>query len=246
MNDLMAICRTTYTRVLRVRSLYFLLGCALALVAAAHLYLDLTCGRQQELMYDTGAALLTIVGILTALIVSFDIPRDLHEKVAVVLFSKPLGRTQYLMGKFLGVVWLATINLAIVTLGAMIILKAEKGAWQYNFLQIALATWGSTVMLTAVGVFFASFLAEIPGALLTVVTYVVGSSTEILYQSKAGLGELLFSILPNLGLLDFKTELGNEMALSWKLVIVAVVYALMYSVVLISLASVIFHRRDIG
>ncbi|MEW5941136.1 MAG: hypothetical protein AB1750_15840 [Chloroflexota bacterium] len=246
MNDALAICHSTYTRVLRVRSLYFLLASVLIIVAAAHQYVDLTCGRQQELMYDTGAALLSLVGVITALIVCFDIPRDLHAKDVVVLFSKPLGRTQYLVGKFLGVVWLATIHLAIVTFGIMLILKAEKGAWPLNFIPLAVTTWGSTVMLVAMGVFLGTFLAEVPGALLTAVTYVVGSSTEILYQSQVGVARLCFSLLPNFGLLDFKMEIGNELAISWKLIIAAVAYALVYSVALLSLASILFHRRDLA
>lgn len=246
MNDMLTICRTTYTRVLRVRSLYFLLASVLVIVAAAHRYVDLTCGRQGELMYDTGAALLTLVGVLTALIASFDIPRDLHAKEVVVLFSKPLGRSQYLVGKFLGVVWLATINLIVVTIGVMLILRAEKDAWQWNFIQLAIATWGSTAMLVGVAVCFATFLAEVPGALLTVVTYVIGTSTEILVQSKSGLAMLLFSILPNFGLLDFKAEFGNDLAISWTLILAAVVYALVYSAALLSVSSILFHKRDLA
>lgn len=246
MNDMMTICRTTYTRVLRMRSLYFLLAVVLVLVGIAHLYTDLTCGRQKELMYDTGAALLSLVGLLTALMVTFDIARDLREKVAIVLFSKPLGRTHYLVGKFCGVAWLATVNLLILTLGMLVILYAEKGVWQWDFFQVALATWGATMMLTAVGVLFASFLTELPAALLTVFVYVFGNSTEILYQSKASLARLFFSVLPNFGLMDFKAEIGNEMAISWTLIVAAVVYALVYSVALLSLSSILFHKRDLA
>jgi ABC-type transport system involved in multi-copper enzyme maturation permease subunit len=243
---MMTICRTTYTRVLRTRSLYFLLGVVLVLVAIAHLYTDLTGGREKELMYDTGAALLSLVGLLTALMVTFDIARDLREKVAIVLFSKPLGRTHYLVGKLFGVVWLATINLAILTFGIFLILRAEKDAWQWDFFRVALSTWGSTVMLTAVGVFFASFLAELPAALATVITYVVGNSTEVLYKPDFPPATLLFSILPNFGLLDFKTEFGNDLAISWTLIIASVVYALIYSVALLSLSSILFHKRDLA
>lgn len=246
MNDMMTICRTTYTRVLRMRSLYFLLAVVLILVAIAHLYTDLTCGREKELMYDAGVAFLSLAGLLTALTVTFDIARDLRERVAMVLLSKPLGRTQYLIGKFSGVVWLATINLAILTAGILIILRMEKGVWQWDFLQVAVATWGATVMVTAVGVLFASFLAELPAAILTVVVYVFGNATEALYHSKAELIRVIFTVLPNFELIDFKTEFGNDLTISWTLIVLAVVYALFYSVALLSLSSVLFHQRDLA
>src|SRR5262245_51334920 len=113
MNDMMTICKTTYTRVLRTRSLYFLLA-AVLVIAAARLYHDLTAGREKQLMFDAGAALLTIVALLTALMAVFDIARDLRERLVMTLLSKPLGRGQYLLGKFLGVVWLGTLILAIL------------------------------------------------------------------------------------------------------------------------------------
>lgn len=242
--DMMTICKTTYTRVLRTKSLYVLLACVLVLVGAAHLYTDLTCGRQKELMFDTGAALLTLVGLMTALMVTFDIARDLREKVAMILLSKPLGRTHYLAGKFLGVVWLMTINLLILTAGMMLVLHWEFKEWKWDFLQIACSTWGAMVMTTAMGVLFASFLSELPAALLTVAVFVIGNSTEALARAQGG-AQFIFSLLPNFCLLDFKAEIGNGICAPWGLLVISVAYGLIYSLFLLSLASIMFHKRDL-
>ena len=242
MNDMMTICKTTYTRLLRVRSLYVLLAAVLILVSVAHLYNDLSCGRQRELMYDAGGALLSLAALLTALVVVFDITRDLREKVVMTLLAKPLGRSQYLLGKFFGVVWLGTINLAILTVGMALILKWENGAMRWDFFQVALATWGAMVMTTAVGVLFASFFTELPAAILTVVVYAFGHATEKLYSA----GGFLFGALPSYWLLDFKIELGSGLPITWRLVIGSVVYALIYSGALLALANIIFHRRDLA
>ena len=249
MNDMLTICKTTYTRLLRARSLYVLLAAALILVSVAHLYGDLTGGRQKELMYDAGGALLSLVVLLTALVVVFDIARDLREKVVMTLLSKPLGRGNYLLGKFFGVVWLGTVNLVILTIGMSLILKWENGAIRWDFLQMALAAWGAMVMTTAVGVLFASFFTELPAAILTVAVYALGHSTEKLYQagcSVCSASGFLFGALPNYWLLNFKTELGNGLPITWRLVIGSVVYALIYSGALLSLANIIFHRRDLA
>ncbi|MDD2709035.1 MAG: ABC transporter permease subunit [Verrucomicrobiae bacterium] len=244
--DMLTICRTTYTRVLRTKSLYLLLASVLCLVGAAHLYTDLTCGRQKELMYDSGAALITLVGLLSGLMVTFDIARDLREKVALVLLSKPLGRAHYLLGKFFGVAYLVTINIALVTVGIMAILHWEFGGWKWDFLQVALSTWGSMIMVTALGVLFASFLTELPAALLTLVVFVLGHSWEFLARTGAGIGKILFCVLPNFCLLDFKSELGNTIGVSWGVVLMAVVYALVYSIALLSLSTILFSKRDLA
>jgi len=246
MYDLMTICKTTYTRVLRMRSLYVLLASVLVLVGAAHLYDELSGGREKELMYDTGAALLSLVGLLTALMVAFDIARDLREKVVMTLLSKPLGRSQYLLGKFSGVVWIGTINLIILTLGMLLILYWEQGFARWDFLKLAFSAWGTMVLTTAVGVLFASFFAELPAVILTVAVYAIGHGTEVLYQNNSIFSQLLFSVMANYGLLDFKDALGSNLYISWKLIVWSVVYALVYSSALLSLANIIFHRRDLA
>ncbi|MBI4028731.1 MAG: hypothetical protein HY360_27385 [Verrucomicrobia bacterium] len=246
MNDMITICRNTYTRVLRTRSLYVLLAAVLILVAVAHLYNDLTAGRQKELMYDAGAALLTIVGLFTALVVTFDIARDLREKVVMTLLSKPLGRGHYLLGKFFGVVWLVTVNMVILTAGILWILHWEQGAWRLDFVKLAFATWGAMIMVTALGVMFASFLSELPAAVLTMVVFVAGHATEAFYRAGSLPGHFLFSVLPGFWLPDYKLEFGNGVPISSHIIILSVLYTLAYSGVLLSLAGIFFHKRDLA
>lgn len=246
MEDMMVICRTTYGRLLRNRSLYFLLAAVLVLVAVAHLYTDLTAGRQKELMYDAGGALLLLTGLLTALVAPLDIARDLRERTVMTLLSKPLGRSQYLLGKFLGVLVLGTLVLAILSVGVLVIMHMEQNVWRVDFLQVALTTWATMVMATAVGVFFASFLSEIPAALLTIGVYVAGQMTEKLFHAKAAIVPVFAGLLPNFSLLDVKVELGSGLGITWQLVLLAMAYAIVYSGVLVSLATVFFHKRDLA
>ncbi|MBI4028734.1 MAG: hypothetical protein HY360_27400 [Verrucomicrobia bacterium] len=246
MNDIMTICKNTYTRVLRSRSLYVLLAAVLILVAAVHLYTDLTAGRQKELMYDAGAALLTVVGLFTALVVTFDIARDLRERVVMTLLSKPLGRGHYLLGKFLGIAWLVTVNMVILTAGILWILHWEQGAWRMDFIKLACAMWGAMIMVTALGVMFASFLGELPAVVLTAAVFAAGHATESLYRAGTLPGHFLFSVLPGFWLPDFKLEFGNGLPISWAIIILSVLYTLAYSGVLLSLAGIFFHKRDLA
>ncbi len=245
MNDMMTICKTTYTRVIRTRSLYVLLAAVLMLVGVTHLYADLTGGRQAQLMYDTGGGVLTLVGLFSALMVTFDIARDLREKVAMTLLSKPLGRSQYLLGKFCGIVWIMTVNLFILSAGVMLVLHLEEGTWRADFIKLAISTWGAMVMTTALGVMFASFLGELSAALLTLFVFVAGHATAGLYYGTRAF-KVLGGMLPGFCLVNFKTELGNNLGISWDLIALAVAYALVYSAVLLSMATIFFNRRDIA
>ncbi len=246
MNDLFTICKTTYTRILRTRALYLLLAILLLIVAAAHLYHDLTMGREKELMFDTGAVVLAVVGLLTGLVVVFDVARDMREKLVVTLLSKPLGRTQYLLGKFAGVIWAGTINLAILTAGISALLYLENGSGRPEFLKAAFGAWGAMVMATGIGVLLITFLTEIPAVILTLLAFGLGHATERLYQSQWTIGSILFGVLPNFALLQFKSELSNGLAVDWSLIGLSVAYACVYTVALLSVGAILFHRRDLA
>lgn len=242
MNDMMTICRTTYTRVVRTKSLYVLLVTVLLLVGVAHLYTDLSGGRQMELMYDTGGAVVTLVGLFTALMVTFDIARDLREKVAVTLLSKPLGRSHYLLGKFFGILWIVTVNIVVLSAGIILVLHMESGVWRTDFLKLAVSTWGAMVMATALGVMFASIVGDLPAALLTLFVFGAGHALVGWCDSMPWLATLL----PGFGLANFKNELGNGLGISWEIVMYSVAYTLAYSGALLSLATIFFQKRDIA
>jgi ABC-type Na+ efflux pump permease subunit len=54
-------------------------------------------------MVDVSLTLNTVAAILIAVSITFEIPRELRDGVASTLLTKPLGRTQYIVGKFIGI-----------------------------------------------------------------------------------------------------------------------------------------------
>src|SRR5947207_1183525 len=102
MDNVMAIARSTYWRHAGSKALYLLWVLLIVLIAAADRYDVLSIGRARVLMVDLGLALIAIVGAGSVLILGFEVPRELRQKIAENLLSKPVGRDQYLTGKFLG------------------------------------------------------------------------------------------------------------------------------------------------
>ena len=129
MNEIITIASGTWKNVLRMKVVYFLILCALVLVASAINYDVLSMGLQKELMIDVSLVLNSIAAMLVVISLTFEIPKELREGVASTLLSKPLGRFQYLLGKMCGCV----ITGAIISSGFCFPNTDEKVPEHFDF-----------------------------------------------------------------------------------------------------------------
>jgi len=245
MNDIMTICRATLGRMLQIKSLYILLLLGVIFIATASLYGDLSAGREKELMVDTGYAMITLVGFLSALVVVFDLSRDLREKLVQTLLTKPLGRDHYLLGKFWGVFFFILINTSLIAFGFGIVLKLANIWVGWGIMKILLLTLGSMAILTALGICFSTFLGEVPSAVAMLLFFLVGNASQWLLQQGAA-GKIVYGLIPNFDLLNLKLELGHYFAVPWLYVVGGLVYSALYTIFLMAMAVFIFRNRDIN
>jgi ABC-type transport system involved in multi-copper enzyme maturation permease subunit len=245
MTDIMTICRATLGRMLQIKSLYILLLLGVIFIATASLYGDLSAGREKELMVDAGYAMLTLVGFLSALVVVFDLARDLRHKLVQTLLTKPLGRDHYLLGKFWGVFFFIVINTSLVSIGFGVVLWIAKIWVGWGIMKILVLTIASMAILTAIGIFFSTFLGEVPAAVAMLLFFMMGNaSQEFLVHGQ--LGSFLYALLPNFDILNLKLELGHYFPVPWLYVLGGVVYSALYTIFLLSMSVLVFRNRDIN
>ncbi|MEM2915682.1 MAG: hypothetical protein QXH91_09850, partial [Candidatus Bathyarchaeia archaeon] len=121
MREIMAVAESVWRRILGLKVVYFLIGCGILLTWITVLYKYLMAFQEQMLMIDVSLVVTAIAGLLCVLVVTFDVPGELREGAATTLLSKPLGRTQYLLGKFLGITIVGIVVTGILTIGFCIL-----------------------------------------------------------------------------------------------------------------------------
>src|SRR5271170_780554 len=127
MDNVIAIAKSTYSRHAKSKALYLLWVLLIVLISLATRYDVLTIGRSRILLVDLGLALISIVGAGSVLVLGFEIPRELRQKLAENLLSKPVGRDQYLTGKFLGSLLFALGNVFFVSFGFCLVVLFTQG-----------------------------------------------------------------------------------------------------------------------
>ena len=242
MNEIITIASGTWKNVLRMKVVYFLILCALVLVASAINYDVLSMGLQKELMIDVSLVLNSIAAMLVVISLTFEIPKELREGVASTLLSKPLGRFQYLLGKMCGCVITGAIICALIALGSFFVFNMSFGERiGITMFQTHLLVILALIPMSALGVLFAVLLPEVIAPIITVVVVWFAFSTKVL----AGVPVLYGGILPDLDLFNFRANAVYQVQIPWMYVLLVTLWGICYAAFALSIASIVFERKDI-
>jgi ABC-type transport system involved in multi-copper enzyme maturation permease subunit len=243
MNEIFAIAGGTWRRVLRMRVVYFLVICVFILIGSAVNYDVLSMNQHKSLMIDISLVLNTIAAVLVVISITFEIPKELREGVASTLLAKPLGRTQYLIGKLVGTIVTGVVVTLMITIGFFLIFNlAFEQDLAMSAFQAHLLITASIIPMGAIAVLFSVFLPEMITPIITAVVIWFSFSTGHLVKD---IPIIYGGILPDLNLYNFKAYAVYGDRIGWSYFLLAVCWGIIYSVFAISLASLIFSNKDI-
>jgi ABC-type transport system involved in multi-copper enzyme maturation permease subunit len=242
-NEVMAVAGGTWHRVLRMRVVYILILCVFVLIGSAYRYDVLSLGQHKALMVDVSLLLNTIAAILVAISITFEISKELREGVTTTLLSKSLSRTQYLVGKLIGISIAGLVITALIAIGFSVVFSSAFEQIGPAMLQGHLLIMASVIPMSAIAVLFAVILPESIAAIVTVIAIWFAHSTPALAQIKVIYG----GIIPDLNLFNMKAEAAYNIVggSSWIYLLLALLWGIVYSVFATSLASLIFGYKDL-
>lgn len=130
------------------------------------------------------------------------IPIMLEKGNIDLLLSKPISRTQLLLGKYLGGTIVVFINIAFLILGAWIIISLKFSYWNFNFPIVILAiTFTFSILYSVVVLFGILFRSSVPGMMIAYFIFLILSPAihfiKLQLQTLTG-KELLKSIVDGL------------------------------------------------
>ncbi len=247
MDDIMVIARSTASRVLRMKAVYFLLAIGVCLIASGQLYGDITAGQQKAYTLDLGFLLVTLVGVLCALVACFDLPRERREKTMVALLSRPLGRDRYLLGKFIGICEIALVCMAIMG-AALVVLSAQvaSGRPGLEIVKGVIILFAGVVQLAAIGVVLGTFLKEWLATIVALIIFWLIYALGALACTAEGPARVLLMLLPNFAIMSAGGLVVRGVELEWIMVLHALMLAVAYSLAMLVVAGFIFKRKDIA
>lgn len=258
----------TFKEGIRNRSIYGIFLLALLLFAANLLVCGMIMQEVGKVAVDVALSAVSFSGLLLVLFVGINLlAKDLDRRTIYMVLARPISRFQYVLGKFIGMSLL--IAMAVASLGSCALLSIFSVNWAFpNY--FSRFAWGPVVwaialialmliLLTALSFLFASFTtSSFVTLVLTVVSYFIGhgiSSIKALLESPETVGievseitlrlvKAAYYLFPNFSLFDIKIQAAHNLHIPWNYLAGTIAYGLVYTVLTVFLAGLIFSRRE--
>lgn len=257
MKKIVALGLVTFREALRQKLAVNLLVFALVLVVASITISELTFGEQYRIIANLGLSSMEVFGTLIVTFLGAGlIARDVERKTVYPIITKPVSRAQYVIGRYLGLLATATLNLLVMALAVLAVLAIYLRGLGFlrdtPILAALLAMVIQFAMVAAVATLFSCFSTATLSAIFTLSTVVAGhlASDLVRYWSTRGtiaglMGKAIYALVPNLEALDLKDAVVYKDAITPGVFATAVGCGLLYATGVVLLAAFVFSRRDL-
>ena len=252
----MAIAKQTLEDMLRRKVLLILLIVAVAMIALGPSVGFLSPRESSAVLRSLGLAVILIAGLLITIIAGIQvIPTEIERRTIYTVLSKPVERYEFILGKWLG--GLATVFVMIAAMGVVFlgVLRVKEGFFSFDMTQGVVMTFFQMMLLGAMAIFFSTFATPVVNFFLSFGIFMLGNMsvvTESLTKNPNPATKIVANIvhflLPNFGNFNIQNKLIHpEVTITNQNVFIMqnVVYALIYSSVLLILAILVFDRREV-
>jgi ABC-type transport system involved in multi-copper enzyme maturation permease subunit len=238
---------------LRDKILYNLVLFAGFLIGFSVLLADLTITEHHKMISDMGLAAINLVGVIIAIFLGISlVNKEIERRTIYTIMARPISRTFFIMGKYLGLALTLLVNTAIMLAVFLLTLWLYHVPIGFSLLQAVQLIFVEVLVVTAIALFFSTFSSSTLSAILTLGIYVIGHLTADLRSivssgENAGakaVADLLYYLCPNLEMLNIKGQAAVGILVGSEYLMLASLYGLTYAGVLLAGACLIFQQRD--
>ena len=230
-----------------------------------------TLGEDIKMFKESGLTLIRVMGIFLATwAASKSVAEEIEGRTALTVLSKPIGRTQFVLGKYFGIAM--AVGCLFLVLGVWFFIwtsykpvydTVESSAldfnWEISFAEAfsilpgLMLAFLECLIFVAISVAISTRVGILPAFLLTFSIYVLGHLTPNLVLSNVGqieqvrfVGSVITILLPVLDHFDATTAVMTNAVVPLDYLGWAAIYCLLYSSIMLLLGLVFFQDRDLA
>ncbi len=251
-----AIARNAFREAVRDRVLYNLVLFVLMLTGTAIFIGELSGGQERKIIVDLGLSAMLLFGVFISIFVGVGLVyKEIERRTVYSIFSKPVGRGEFLVGKYLGLCLTLLVNVLIMGAGVSLALIYVSRGWDPLALRIwpaILLIYLELMIITGVSLLFSAFSSPALSALLTFFVFIIGHFSADLKSLSISLPSTgarwlfrgLYYLLPNLANFSYITPAAHGKLPELESIFATTAYAFVYISVILASATLIFSRRN--
>ncbi|ELR97680.1 ABC transporter permease [Gloeocapsa sp. PCC 73106] len=249
-----AIASNGFQEVIRDRVFYFIGFFVLLLAIALRLLPEISVGTDDKIFIDLGMAAIEVLTVIVAVFVGTTlINKEIEKKTVLVLIAKPLSRSEFIIGKHLGLCAVLFVLVILMTVIYLALLSWAQITFPLGSILVSLVFLClQLALIAAIAIAFGVFTSSILATLLTLGIYLMGQiSRDILALGRisenptvANLTKVIYLFLPDLSRLNLKNEAVYNLLPTGAELFANAVYAILYTIFLLVFAMMIFAKKE--
>lgn len=265
------IARATMKEAIRQPIFILLLGIGITLLVVNTFVPFFTLGDDVKMLKECGLSTILISGLLIAVwTASTGIASEIEGKTTMTLLSKPINRRQFVVGKYIGIMnsVLALIIPMAIVLCLLIYYKVGYDAREsakempevavrltsvYQILPSLALIAMEIFVLTAISVAISTQVPMLVNIVTIFSIFVIAHLTPAVVQSGklkiefvSFMAKLIAALLPSLETFNMSTAVSTNATIPPEYLGLSALYSLIYCVIAILFAFVLFEDRDLA
>lgn len=257
----------TFKEGIRDRAMFGVMGMAMIMFLSTIAMVSMYGYDLIKVAMDLNLSVVAFTGLLLCFFININlIAKDFDKRTIYCVLSKPISRSEYILGKYVGTLCLILTSIVILAVfGSMMIalIKSSQPPGYFKefswlcYIQAISYEMAMFVVLNAVIIFFSSFsTSSFLTLIYSLATYVVGQSIEEVIQFFQTTKEFtepgkkvfwlgLQYVFPNLSAFDIKVLSSHGVLMSFDYTVLLLGYSLLYAAMLLFFGVFIFKRREL-
>nr|WP_216623228.1 ABC transporter permease subunit [Corallococcus exercitus] len=226
---------------------------AAVVLLSSSLVTEVTVVTFDRVLTDFGLGMMSLILVfLTIFLSSGLLSREIERRTIFLVVTKPVSRAQFLLARLAGnMLTLGVLLLAMmaVFVGELLLFGASVTVTQWV---AAAGLWLELLVISSAGLLFSSMSGPAVSAIATTGVYFAGHiigdlfsiarRTENEFMRSVARG--LYYLLPDLERVNFRPQATYALPVDAGAFLSGMAYSVVWSVVLLALAIIIFERRD--
>ncbi len=248
------IAQNTLRESLRDRILLVLLVFGALLIGTSVFLGSVSLDQDSKIIIDFGLFGIFFFGVvITIFLSSISTVKELEQRSAYTVLTRPIERSWYIMGKFFGLLATLAILTALMSALFLILIAFRIGVHAIDapLLLSLLYIYLEFCVITALGLFFSSFSSAIMSTVYCLAIFLIGhSSTTIRQLTQSGsvpvqkLFNTVYYVLPNLEKFNLRNDAVYHIGPQAGEVGLVILYAITYCAVLLFLTQISFKKQE--
>lgn len=265
LNRVFTISLNTFKEAVRDRVLYALILFSVLMILGSIIVASISAEQFIKIIKDIGLTTISLIGILVSVFFGMNIVhKEIDKRTVYNIFSKPVRRFEFMIGKYLGLSITLLVLVTIMSLVLLVILTYYSfkyqnfieyhygGIYPYKLIMALYTTYLEHLVLIALSLVFSSFSTPVMTVLFVLLVFTIGRfSSDILLFTHyvkdpilGGIMNILYVFIPHLDKLNLRSEAvyGGDVSISY--IFYLTIYCIIYCCALLLLSIIIFEKKE--